>query len=78
MAEEKKEPKQVTLADFLTGNQITEALAIWRRSTTPAKEIADKVISPNLGAINLKLGQENDALYLAYMCEAVFNQTVER
>lgn len=78
MAEEKKEPKQVTLADFLTGQQITDALAIWRRSETPAKEIAERVIAPGIGQINLKLGQENDPLYLAYMCEAVFNETCKR
>jgi len=78
VAENKREPKQVTLSQFLTGTQIAEALAIWRRSMTPAKEIAEKVMTPNMAAINLKLGQENDPLFLAYMVEAVFNQTVER
>lgn len=75
MANEDKKPRQVTLADFLDGQQIMDALNIWRRSERPAQEIADKVIRPNIGKINLKLGQENDPLYLAYMCEAVFNET---
>lgn len=78
MSEENKQPKQVTLADFLDGQQIDDAISIWRRSETPAKEIADKVIAPNIGKINLKLGQENDPLYLAYMVEAVFNETSKR
>jgi hypothetical protein len=78
MAEDKKQPRQVTLMDFLTGDQITQALDIWRKNTSPAQEIADKVISPNISQINAKLGQENDPKFLAYMCEAVFNETAKR
>lgn len=70
--------RNVTLADFLTGTQIALALDIWRRNLTPAQEIADEVIKPNIGAINVKLGQENDPKFLAYACEHVFNETMKR
>ena len=65
--------KYVSLPDFLTKEQIQQALDIWT-DTQSAKEIAAKVIQPNLTEINRKLGQENDALYLSYACTYVFQQ----
>lgn len=70
--------RRVALADFLTDAQINQALAIWRKSITPAKRIADEVMAPNMNEINAKMGQENDPLFLAYMCEHVFNETQKR
>lgn len=69
--------KQITLPDFLTDEQIQAALAIYREhkdSGRVAALIAANVITPNMAVINQKLGQENDAHYLAYCCEHVFNQ----
>jgi hypothetical protein len=70
--------KQITLPDFLTEDQIDSALAIYREhkgTGNVAKLIASKVIEPNMKTINEKLGQENDAMYLAYACEYVFGET---
>lgn len=70
--------KQLTLGDFLTDDQIAQALTIWRRSRAPARQIADDVIKPNMAEINRRIGQENDPMYLAYACEYVFNETEKR
>lgn len=65
--------KHVTIADFLTEAQIKAVIAIYNRGGR-AKEICEQVIRPNMGAINTKLGQENDPMYLAYACEYVCSQ----
>lgn len=62
--------KTVTLPDFLTEKQIKAA-----QNCKSAREISEKVITPNLKAINKKLGQENDAMYLAYCCEYAFRES---
>lgn len=62
-------PKTVALPDFLTEAQLSRA-----QQCQSAKEIAEKVIEPNLAEINRKLAQENDAMYLAHACEMVFRQ----
>lgn len=54
--------KRVTLIDFLSLEQIAQAD---RLSTV--EEICDQVIQPNIQAINERLGQENDPMYIAYM-----------
>lgn len=56
--------KKVTLLDFLTPAEIEEA-----RKLKSASEIKRKIIDPNLRRINAALGQQNDAMYLAYMVE---------
>ena len=66
--------KTFTLADFLTSKQINEAKKIYDKLDSPAKEICQKIIQPNIADINKKLGQENDPMYLAYVCEYVFEQ----
>jgi hypothetical protein len=60
--------KALTLPDFLTEDQIAKALALYKRDGIEAKrQIQTLVIEPNMDAINEKIGQENDASYLAYM-----------
>jgi len=69
--------RTITLPDFLTEDQIRTASLIYdlhKRSGRVAGEIAKRVIEPNLAEINRKLGQENDAHYLAYCCEYVFSK----
>jgi len=61
--------KYVTLSDFLTDDQLKKAIELKK-----ARDICDKIIAPNLKEINKKLGQENDALYLAYAVEYALNQ----
>lgn len=39
-----------------------------------AKSICDQVIQPNIERINKAIGQENDPMYLSYMCEYVVSQ----
>lgn len=56
-----KTPKTIQLKDFLTDKEIL--LAIRLRT---AKDIESRIIQPNLSRINVALGQENDARYLAY------------
>ena len=69
--------KQVSLLDFLTEAQIEKARDIYckhKDSGHVASLIETNVIQPNMAEINRKLGQENDARYLAYCCEYVFGQ----
>lgn len=70
--------KTITLPDFLTEDQIEQALALYKKhkgTGRVAREIASQIIQPNIYEINRKLGQENDAHYLAYCCEYVFLQS---
>jgi hypothetical protein len=71
--------KNVLLTDFLTCHQLGQALSIYKENL-PANRvniIQQKVIEPNMGEINRKLGQENDPRYLAYAVVYVFDQTVD-
>lgn len=59
--------KTTTLSQFLTEAQINEAVRLYQAHGTDAvRHIQARVIEPNMLAINEKLGQENDARYLAY------------
>lgn len=59
--------KMMTLPDFLTDEQITLAIRLYEKHGDRAVErIRAQVIEPNMEAINHKIGQENDARYLAY------------
>ena len=58
--------KYVTLPDFLTEEQIQRVVEL-----KTADKIMKEVILPNMDEINRKLGQTNDAKYLAYLCEYV-------
>lgn len=67
--------KTATLSQFLTDAQIFEARKLFVEADAAADavtEIQERVITPNMAAINAKLGQENDARYLAYMVVQAF------
>lgn len=75
--------KQVAITDFLTPAQIEQCLALWRQhkgfvGTAFINELVEKVIAPNLLEINRKLGQENDARFLAYAAGYIISQTQGR
>lgn len=55
-----------TMSQFLTAEQIQQALQL-----KTAKAIHEQIIEPNLAQINEKIGQENNAVYLAYLCEHI-------
>ena len=58
----------VTLPQFLTEAQIAKAAKLYKAHGhwDSVAQIQAQVIEPNMAAINAKLGQENDARYLAY------------
>ena len=67
--------KTMTLPQFLTDAQIAEAAKLYQAHGMEATaKILAQVIAPNMAAINGKLGQENDARYLAYAVVYVFSQ----
>ena len=64
-----------TLPQFLTDSQIAQAAKLYKAHGMDAvAKIQAQVIEPNMAAINGKLGQENDARYLAYAVVYVFSQ----
>ena len=66
--------KTMTLPQFLTDGQIAQAAKLYKAHGMDAvAKIAAQVIEPNMVAINVKLGQENDARYLAYAVVHVFS-----
>ncbi len=71
-----QETRSITLPEFLTEGQIAEAAALYeahgRRGSVA--RIQAQVIEPNMDAINAKLGQENDARYLAHAVAYVLSQ----
>ena len=68
--------KTVTLPQFLTDAQIAQAARLYKAHGMDATaRIQAQVIEPNMAAINEKLGQENDARYLAYAVVYVFSQS---
>ena len=66
----------MTIAEFLTDAQIEAALKLYNRygHWDSVERIESEVIAPNMAAINAKLGQQNDARYLAYVVVYVFLQ----
>lgn len=70
--------KAITLKDFLTNAQIQQAWEIYEEETpkfraTFAKRCEREIIEPNIGVIEMKLGQQCDSRYLAYCVEHIFN-----
>jgi hypothetical protein len=64
--------KTVAIGDFMTDDMIAQCKRIvvqnWESGEAKwAELIAKEVIEPNITEINRKLGQENDAKYLAYV-----------
>lgn len=71
--------KMMTLPDFLTEAQIAKAIQLYEVHGMDAKaKIQSQIIEPSMEAINAKLGQENDASYLAYAVVYVLSQAEER
>lgn len=67
--------KSITLPGFLTKAQIAEAVRLYKAHGMDATaKIRAQVIEPNMATINAKLGQENDASYLAYAVVYVLSQ----
>ena len=67
--------KTMTLPQFLTDGQIAQAAKLYEAGGMDAvAKIQTQVIDPNMTAINAKLGQENDARYLAYAVVYVLSQ----
>jgi len=64
--------RTITIDQFLNEDQIKKAIQLKK-----AKEICKEIIEPNIGAINKKLGQDNDPMYLAYATEYVVGQLGE-
>lgn len=62
MSTENKTLRTVKLGDFLSQRDLDKA----KRLYPDAKAICREVIEPQISAINMKLGQENDPMYLAY------------
>lgn len=57
----------MTLSDFLTPAQIAAATKLYvEHGMDAVPKIQAQIIEPNMDTINKKLGQENDARYLAY------------
>lgn len=68
-------PRAVTLPDILTTSQIALAAGLYKAHGMDAvAKIQSQIISPHMAAINKKLGQENDARYLAYAVVYLLSQ----
>lgn len=64
--------KTVAIGDFLTREQSELVVKLWGECKSGRlfrAAVVEKVIVPNLAEINRKLGQENDARFLAYAVE---------
>jgi hypothetical protein len=73
--------KTVSITQFLTEPQILLARRLYAASRDQGDAVAQihaQVIEPNLAAINEKLGQENDAHYLAYAVVYIFDQFADQ
>lgn len=72
--------KTVSVGDFLTEDQAKRAVVLWALHGS-GKAFVDamvgEIIEPNLAEINKKLGQENNARFLAYAVEHVLLQASE-
>ena len=68
--------KTMTLPDIFTPEELVKLEELY--DTVPdhefAKKAAAEIVTPALPRINKALGQDNDALYLAYAASHVFNQ----
>ena len=67
---------QVSIVDFLTADEIDKAYALYQVAPEGAfaKLCAAEIITPVIDRINRTLGQENDAVYLAYCVEYVLGR----
>lgn len=70
----------VQMSDFLNESEIRKVHRIYgslKDTGRCATQISTEIIEPNIARINLKLGQENDPKYLAYLCEYEMMRTNE-
>lgn len=74
MNSDEKNVKMVRLGDFLSQGDINKA----RKLYPNVSAIAQEVIEPQIEEINRKLGQENDAMYLAYAVIYAFDTGARR
>lgn len=67
--------RSVAITDFLTPEQISEAWKLFESAEahTFVKRCSEEFITPLLPEINKRLGQENNALYLSYVVQYIFN-----
>ena len=66
--------KTAKIGDILTDEQLRRCSDLY-----PNRErIRDEVIVPNLAAIDLNLGQENDPDYLSYVIVYAIRQTLRQ
>ncbi len=91
-AEMEREERTITLEDFLTKEQIRRCLAagglvlrggqLYRTGKKLDGDytawVRETIIEPNMAEINAKLGQENDARYLAYLVTYVVGGLYKR
>lgn len=69
--------KMMSVTDFLTAEEIDRAIRLYGETLGKgifATRCAAEIIAPVLPRINEKLGQENDAKYLAYAVEYALAQ----
>jgi len=59
----KENAKTITLGDFITRDQMQKCIELYPDSSA----ICEQVVKPNMDEINRKLGQDNDARYIAYL-----------
>ena len=70
--------KTMTLPQFLTESQIAHAVKLYEAHGMDAVgKIQTEVIEPHMAAINEKLGQDNDARYIAYAVAYACSQADE-
>lgn len=62
--------KQVSIGDMFTAGEIKRCLHIWNEDRAHFhRRVLDEVVLGVMPRINKKLGQENDADYIAYTLE---------
>jgi hypothetical protein len=63
--------RKISIAEFLKNDEVQRAAQLYKVAEpgTFARRCAAEIIEPQMARINATLGQENDALYLAYMVE---------
>lgn len=71
--------KTVQVGDLFTEDEIAQATVLWWHVEDHrfARLCATLIVEPILPRINAKTGQENDALYLAYMLQCVIMGAVQ-
>lgn len=71
-----------SLDQFLTSEQLEHCCAIWVECAGNdilfVGRVEVEVMLPNMAEINRKIGQENNARYLAYATYYVFSQVMTR